>query len=950
MGDRLALARLIDEIRRADGPLEGIVHGAGIEVAARFTNKDPRIVERTIAAKVDGAALLMDLTRHDPLRFFVGFGSISGRWGSIGQTDYCLASDMLAKLIDWYRAERPECRSTCFHWQPWAEIGMAARDETRGGQVLQGLQLLPAAEGVRHLVDELLAGCPEPEVIVTDWQYYKRYYPDIPPEMVAQLFVDDAADNRPAHLVAAPAAPAARRPAPAAQPDTEPASDSPQRVARRQVMRLVEVPRSAAARRSLSFAGPALILGDNDDARALGARLEAAGVVVRQVPICDTVEQTISELQWMFAEQPAPHLFIMTGREPAAAAIDSRQTWIERRQRGVMLPLAVCQKWLSLVADADLFDRASLVAVTSLGGDFGFAQPVAAFEGGALTGLLKGLYMEMVQPHPNSMRLKLIDAPADESPERLAGAILDELEVEGFDVEVAYSGGVRRVVRLLPEPVERLPHEEIARGGTWIFTGGARGITAAIAKQIGQRDGLKVHLLGASPLPQLDPSLRDADPARLQDLKRSLMRKAMADKVSPGTYWDRVRKDLEIDRNLCELEALGVAATYHACDVTNWDQLSQTLERIRAADGPIAGIVHGAGIHGTALTIDETPLEIASELIDIKVDAAMNLMLLTRQDPIRYFVGFGSISGRFGSANAAAYTLASDLVCKLIGWYRGQRPECRAVGFHWHPWGEVGMMTRPVSQHTIKVFKMKMMPPGEGAAHLIDELRAAAPESEILITDSQFSDTFYSKQMILSDLPHPGGIRQPAAALIERVVECQDESQAEPPGGGRDSAASARRRVPARASPAQPPAAAAGDCPGVVCRNGQLAGRQPHDRRLPRRGNYRRRAVSYRRAAARARDGRGRRHDCEVPIDQRFSQSPRPTGAERSGPFFRGRRVGRPREPHPAHRSAPAAGVVRDRVPVARCAALSRTAAATAQTDGHLPAAGRGPDRDARTK
>src|SRR5262249_31143109 len=146
--------------------------------------------------------------------------------------------------------------------------------------------------------------------------------------------------------------------------------------------------------------------------------------------------------------------------------------------------------------------------------------------------------------------LKLIDAPPDESPDQLAAAVLDELDVEGFDVEVAIAAGRRLVVRLIVEPVEELPQHDLARGGTWVFTGGARGITAAVARQMAPALGLQVHLLGASPLPQLDDSVRNADEAQLQVIKRGLVRKAMSEGVSAGTHWERLRKDLEIDRTL----------------------------------------------------------------------------------------------------------------------------------------------------------------------------------------------------------------------------------------------------------------------------------------------------------------------------------------------------------------------------------------------------------------
>src|SRR5207245_2111590 len=77
VSDRIALAKVLHRIREADGPINGIIHGAGIEAAARFDRKAPKTVSATIAAKVDGAAALMELTAQDPLAYFIGFGSVS---------------------------------------------------------------------------------------------------------------------------------------------------------------------------------------------------------------------------------------------------------------------------------------------------------------------------------------------------------------------------------------------------------------------------------------------------------------------------------------------------------------------------------------------------------------------------------------------------------------------------------------------------------------------------------------------------------------------------------------------------------------------------------------------------------------------------------------------------------------------------------------------------------
>src|SRR6185369_7819461 len=82
----------------------------------------------------------------------------------------------------------------------------------------------------------------------------------------------------------------------------------------------------------------------------------------------------------------------------------------------------------------------------------------------------------------------------------------------------------------------------------------------------------------------------------LQQLKARLMIEARQLGKSAAQAWERTQKDLEIDRSLRAFAASGVEATYHACDVSDRAALAKILERIRQADGPIEGILHGAGI------------------------------------------------------------------------------------------------------------------------------------------------------------------------------------------------------------------------------------------------------------------------------------------------------------------------------------------------------------------
>jgi len=179
VGDREALSALLNQIRKKSGPIVGVIHGAGFEKASRFSKKKPELVRRTVRAKLDGALNLMELTKSDALRNFVVFGSISGRFGAVGQTDYCMANEGVAKLVRWYREQRrPEVASVVIAWHSWDDVGMAVRPESKFSKSLLKLRFMPPAEGVEHLLREMQAGCPEPEVVITDWRYFKLRHPD----------------------------------------------------------------------------------------------------------------------------------------------------------------------------------------------------------------------------------------------------------------------------------------------------------------------------------------------------------------------------------------------------------------------------------------------------------------------------------------------------------------------------------------------------------------------------------------------------------------------------------------------------------------------------------------------------------------------------------------------------------------------------------------------------
>src|SRR5262249_35585820 len=161
-------------------------------------------------------------------------------------------------------------------------------------------------------------------------------------------------------------------------------------------------------------------------------------------------------------------------------------------------------------------------------------------------------------------------------------------------------------------------------------------VTAVVARELGRRFGARMHLIGASPKPEIPAAWRNLTDADLKDVKATVMKEALANGQKPADAWGRFEKSLEIDRTLRAFADAGLSATYHACDVSDRAALGVLLDEIRRAEGPIQGIIHGAGFE-RATRFEKKQRDLVDKTIAAKVDGAFHLMELTQNDPVKWF-------------------------------------------------------------------------------------------------------------------------------------------------------------------------------------------------------------------------------------------------------------------------------------------------------------------------
>ena len=371
---------------------------------------------------------------------------------------------------------------------------------------------------------------------------------------------------------------------------------------------------------------------------------------------------------------------------------------------------------------------ACLIAATGLGGAFASAgrAPGDFFPGhGAIAGLVKTLAREWPE-----VRARVVDLDPNGDVEMLASHLVHEFLADDGRIEVGYLDRRRVVLRPVEAPLS------IAEGNGWapavelapeepiIVTGGARGITAAVAADLARRWRPTLLLLGTSPLPvdQEDPATAGIDLA-------SELKAVLHDQLArPGRpfgpadlerAYQSLRRQREIRANLKRFRDAGAVVAYSQADVRDATVMRRVLDDWRRRFGPVAGLIHGAGVIHDRWLRDKSP-EAFDRVLGTKVEGALTLAGLLDPDALRFAAFFSSVAGRFGNRGQCDYAAANETLNKLALWL-DKRWAGRVVSLIWGPWSGVGMVS-DLEKH-LGGRGLGMISPAVGASRLAEDLQ-----------------------------------------------------------------------------------------------------------------------------------------------------------------------------------------------------------------------------------
>jgi acyl transferase domain-containing protein len=425
------------------------------------------------------------------------------------------------------------------------------------------------------------------------------------------------------------------------------------------------------------------------------------------------------------------HLLPLRSSQPAAQC--SFAEWRDLLRLDVRSLYALARAAESDLKQTGRAGGALFAAVTARGGDFGLRPnasippthfPVADFT--------KTLALEL-----SGVLCKVVDLDATDPIVILQKKLLEELTSPDDTLQVGLPGDRRLTVMPQVAPVDGPVARPIQKDWVFLLTGGARGVTAEIARQLAERYQPTLILAAASPLPS-GPEPADTagitEPARLKAallarLRASSTASTMVKPAAVEAALQRLLKDREIGHTIEGLRRAGARVEYHSLDVRREDVFGELIDRIYREHGRLDVVIHGAGIIEDKLIRDKTP-ESFDRVVHTKADSAFLLSRKLRPESLQCLLFMSSVTAAFGNRGQADYAAANGAMNGLAINLAAQWP-ARVVAMNWGPWAQSGMVSEEVRQQFL-ARGIQMIPLEGGAQAALREIEAG-PRDEAVV-------------------------------------------------------------------------------------------------------------------------------------------------------------------------------------------------------------------------
>jgi acyl carrier protein len=126
VSDRSQMKLGVAQVLARFGPINGVLHAAGIVGVGAISMKTKQELQAVLAPKVLGTLVLEEVLSNQPLDFFILFSSLASLEGGLGQVAYTAANAFLDAYAQ--RSDLPTAQRTIsINWDIWHEIEMTSK-------------------------------------------------------------------------------------------------------------------------------------------------------------------------------------------------------------------------------------------------------------------------------------------------------------------------------------------------------------------------------------------------------------------------------------------------------------------------------------------------------------------------------------------------------------------------------------------------------------------------------------------------------------------------------------------------------------------------------------------------------------------------------------------------------------------------------------------------------
>lgn len=374
-------------------------------------------------------------------------------------------------------------------------------------------------------------------------------------------------------------------------------------------------------------------------------------------------------------------------------------------------------------------------SVTSIGGVYGLESGYPGNPIGAIgSGFTKALEKEL-----RPFCCKVIDFSDLKNADEISEFILSEIECREKLVEVAYINGIRKVIYVLPKEIkkDRSDSYEISNQDVILVTGGGRGIIYKCIERLLDYCNPKIIVTGRTELDSIDEKIVEMTDDEFKAYKTTYLSECR--NTNPGFSllqlqhsYEKLRNARLLMKNMKILYDKGYNIEYRKCDVASIDEVEKLVEYTVNKYGRITGIINGAGLPSFG-KVPKKEEEFVEQVVKVKANSFYALYQVCREQPLKFFVSMGSISGRFGMDGQVDYSAAADLIVRLSYLAAQKRKNTRFFVLGWSAWDEVGMAAneevKKVQQETRGLEYISVE---EGTNRFLNELLYGGEYQEIL--------------------------------------------------------------------------------------------------------------------------------------------------------------------------------------------------------------------------